>query len=211
MRIHPIPSAPTAAGNGNTPLWGSLACDPHKANPPPPEAAITPAPFIRWLLFRSTFTVRAEHQHIQRHSALSLQRTIKSVLMLPACHLLPQWGIHGTHTNIIFKRGTVWIKKKRKRRRRHCEKINACSGEHSRSSVDGRCLKHWQLSRDSDCLVGFLLHFRTEVAAFVVGSDITMHYTYSQTLCTAPLLLQHSVRNRLPTNSCLRCMFNWIC
>ena len=116
-----------------------------------------------------------------------------------------------THKHHFQEGDCVNKKKKRKRRRRHCEKINACSGEHSRSSVDGRCLKHWQLSRDSDCLVGFLLHFRTEVAAFVVGSDITMHYTYSQTLCTAPLLLQHSVRNRLPTNSCLRCMFNWIC
>ena len=63
-------------------------------------------------------------------------------------------------------------KKKKEKKREDTEKINACSGEHSRSSVDGRCLKRWQLSRDSDCLVGFLLHFRTEVAAFVVGATL---------------------------------------
>lgn len=75
------------------------------------------------LLFCSAFTVWTEHQHIQKHSILSVQRTAKSVLMLPACHLMPQWG-------------TVWIyflallKKTKKQK-------NACSTDHSRSSVDG--------------------------------------------------------------------------
>lgn len=36
----------------------------------------------------------------------------------------------------------------------------------------GGRLKRWQLSRDSDCLVGFLLHFRSEVAAFVVRATL---------------------------------------
>lgn len=36
----------------------------------------------------------------------------------------------------------------------------------------GRCLKRWQLSRDNDCLVDFLLHFRIEVAASVVRATL---------------------------------------
>lgn len=170
MRIHPIPSTPTAAGNGNTPLWGSLACDPHKASLPPPEAAIMPAPFIPWLIV-------SQHLHgasrASAHSdALSAVPPAHDQICFDAASLSFTASMRHprTHTNIIFNRGTVWIKKKKKRR--HCEKINARSGEHSRSSVDGRCLKRWQLSRDSDCLVGFLLHFRTEVAAFVVRATL---------------------------------------
>lgn len=36
----------------------------------------------------------------------------------------------------------------------------------------GRCLKRRQLSRDNDCLVDFVLHFRIEVAAFVVRATL---------------------------------------
>lgn len=46
----------------------------------------------------------------------------------------------------------------------------------------GRCLKHWQLSRDNDCLVGFHLHFSTEAAAFVVRVTLQMYKTYSETM-----------------------------
>lgn len=81
--------------------WGSFAWDLHKA-------VVTQAPFIPWLLFYSTFMAQAKHQHFLKHLVLSLLCTIKSVLMLPACHLMPQWGTR-TDTQTSFSSGTVWI------------------------------------------------------------------------------------------------------
>lgn len=60
----------------------------------------------------------------------------------------------------------------------------------------GRCLKRWQLSRDNDCLVGFLLHSRTKVAAFVVTA--TLH-TYSDTLCASVMYCSTAFWKILPT------------
>lgn len=37
-----------------------------------------------------TLMIQVEHQRILTHSALSLKHTTKSVLMLPAFHLMPQ-------------------------------------------------------------------------------------------------------------------------
>lgn len=133
-----------------------------------PRGSKRTGPFFTWLLFCSTFMVRAEHRHIQKHSTLSLQHMIKSVLMLPACHLMPQWGTHWD-TQTPFSRGTVWIYIYKKKTL--WETMPAAENT-AGVPLMGRCLKRWQLSRDSDCLVGFLLHFGTEVAAFVVRATL---------------------------------------
>lgn len=48
---------------------------------------------------------------------LSLQRAIKSVLMLPACHLMPQWGrLHAQTHKHHFQEGLCKKKKKKERK-----------------------------------------------------------------------------------------------
>lgn len=82
-------SIPPAAGNSNEPYGGALHVNLTRRFLPR-GCAHTGPPSSLDFCFAAPFAAQAEHQHIQRHSALSLQRTIKSVLMLPACHLLPQ-------------------------------------------------------------------------------------------------------------------------
>lgn len=82
-------SIPSAAGNSNEPYGEALHVNLTRRLLPRGLRSHQPPSSLDFC-FAAPFVVQAEHQHIQRHSALSLQRTIKSVLMLPACHLLPQ-------------------------------------------------------------------------------------------------------------------------
>lgn len=157
---------------------GNFMCDPHREVPTPRQA---PAPFISWLLFCCSFMVWAEHQHILKHSALSLQRAIKSVLMLPACHLMPQWGTRGD-TQASFSGGTVGKKELLWENKRLQQKTQ----QEFSWWVDA-------LSADSfqETMIALLAFFYIQgpkyCSCFCSRSNITMYNTFSDTLCASVL------------------------
>lgn len=83
----------------------------------------------------------------------------------------------GTQTS--FSGGTVWWEVKKTEK--SAVKMPTAQNT-ARVLLMGRCLKHWQLSRDNDCLVGFHLHFSTEASAFVVRGTLQM-YKHIQKQC----------------------------
>lgn len=101
------------------------------------------SPFIPWRLFCSTFFFLSPWaSRASAHSpGVVPQRAIKSVAMLPACHLLPQWGTdtHRQAHKHHFQEGLC--DGRNKKEKNLLWKINACSTEHSRGSVDGEMPK----------------------------------------------------------------------